>query len=94
MTGTADTEATEFHAIYNLEVMVIPTNRWLIRTEHPDVVYRTESEKFQAVVEEIRELHKQGRPALVGTISLKIGTPEQHAQTPGNSPQRPERQAA
>jgi len=71
MTGTADTEATEFHAIYNLEVMVIPTNRWLIRTEHPDVVYRTESEKFQAVVEEIRELHKQGRPALVGTISIE-----------------------
>ena len=71
MTGTADTEATEFHAIYNLEVMVIPTNRWLIRTEHPDVVYRTESEKFHAVVEEIRELHKQGRPALVGTISIE-----------------------
>ena len=71
MTGTADTEAAEFHAIYKLEVMVIPTNRWLIRTEHPDVVYRTESEKFQAVVEEIRELHKQGRPVLVGTISIE-----------------------
>src|SRR4249920_2537810 len=71
MTGTADTEAAEFHAIYNLEVMVIPTNRWLIRTEHPDVVYRTEPEKFHAVVEEIRELHKQGRPALVGTISIE-----------------------
>jgi preprotein translocase subunit SecA len=52
-------------------VMVVPTNRWLIRTEHPDVVYRTESEKFHAVVEEIRELHKQGRPALVGTISIE-----------------------
>ena len=51
--------------------MVIPTNRWLIRTEHPDVVYRTEAEKFHAVVEEIRELHKQGRPALVGTISIE-----------------------
>jgi preprotein translocase subunit SecA len=71
MTGTADTEATEFHAIYKLEVMVIPTNRWLIRTEYPDVVYRTEPEKFQAVVEEIRELHKQGRPVLVGTISIE-----------------------
>jgi preprotein translocase subunit SecA len=70
MTGTADTEAAEFHAIYKLEVMVIPTNRWLIRTEHPDVVYRTESEKFQAVLEEIRELHKPGRPVLVGTISI------------------------
>jgi preprotein translocase subunit SecA len=71
MTGTADTEATEFHAIYKLEVMVIPTNRHLIRTEYPDVVYRTESEKFQAVVEEIRELHEQGRPVLVGTISIE-----------------------
>jgi preprotein translocase subunit SecA len=71
MTGTADTEATEFHAIYNLDVMVIPTNRSLIRTEHPDVVYRTEREKFQAVVEEIRELHQQGRPVLVGTISIE-----------------------
>src|SRR6266487_3109710 len=71
MTGTADTEATEFHAIYNLEVMVIPTNRWLIRTEYPDVVYRTEPEKFHAVVDEIRELHKQGRPVLVGTISIE-----------------------
>jgi len=71
MTGTADTEATEFHAIYNLEVMVIPTNRSLIRTEYADVVYRTEREKFQAVVEEIRELHKQSRPVLVGTISIE-----------------------
>src|SRR3989454_163547 len=71
MTGTADTEATEFHTIYNLEVMVIPTNRSLIRTEYADVVYRTEREKFQAVVEEIRELHKQSRPVLVGTISIE-----------------------
>ncbi|MFL5624791.1 MAG: preprotein translocase subunit SecA, partial [Ktedonobacteraceae bacterium] len=71
MTGTADTEATEFHAIYNLDVMVIPTNRFLIRTEYPDVVYRTEQEKFQAAVAEIRELHKQGRPVLVGTISIE-----------------------
>jgi preprotein translocase subunit SecA len=71
MTGTADTEAAEFHTIYKLEVMVIPTNRWLIRTEYPDVVYRTEAEKFQAVVEEIRELHKAGRPVLVGTISIE-----------------------
>jgi preprotein translocase subunit SecA len=71
MTGTADTEATEFHAIYNLEVMVMPTNRRLIRTEHPDVVYRTEAEKFHAVVEEIRELYRKGRPVLVGTISIE-----------------------
>ena len=71
MTGTADTEATEFHTIYNLDVMVIPTNCALIRTEYPDVIYQTEREKFRAVVEEIKELHKHGRPVLVGTISIE-----------------------
>jgi len=71
MTGTADTEAVEFDKIYKLEVMVIPTNRTLIRLEHPDVVYRTEGEKFEAVVEEIRELHERQQPVLVGTISIE-----------------------
>lgn len=71
MTGTADTEAAEFHAIYNLDVVVIPTNRSLVRVEYPDVVYRTAPEKFNAVVDEIRELHRQGRPVLVGTISIE-----------------------
>jgi preprotein translocase subunit SecA len=71
MTGTADTEAAEFHEIYNLDVVVIPPNRPLIRTEYPDVIYRTEREKFRAVVEEIKALHKQGRPVLVGTISIE-----------------------
>jgi preprotein translocase subunit SecA len=71
MTGTAETEAPEFDKIYKLEVLVIPTNRPLIRVEHPDVVYRTEKEKFTAVVEEIKELHKSGRPVLVGTISIE-----------------------
>ena len=71
MTGTADTEATEFHTIYNLDVTVIPTNRTLIRTEYPDVIYQTEREKFRAVVEEIKELHTHGRPVLVGTISIE-----------------------
>ena len=71
MTGTADTEAQEFHTIYNLEVMVIPTNRALIRHNYPDVVYRTEEEKFKAVVDEIEELYAAGRPALVGTISIE-----------------------
>jgi len=71
MTGTADTEAQEFHTIYNLEVMVIPTNRALIRHNYPDVVYRTEEEKFKAVVDEIEELYAIGRPALVGTISIE-----------------------
>jgi preprotein translocase subunit SecA len=71
MTGTADTEAVEFDKIYGLEVVVIPTNRPLIRLEAPDVVYRTEREKFKAVVEEIDELHGKGQPVLVGTISIE-----------------------
>ncbi|HEX9868993.1 MAG TPA: preprotein translocase subunit SecA [Candidatus Tectomicrobia bacterium] len=71
MTGTADTEAQEFHTIYNLDVMVIPTNRALIRHNYPDVVYRTEEEKFKAVVDEIEELYADGRPTLVGTISIE-----------------------
>jgi preprotein translocase subunit SecA len=71
MTGTADTEAQEFHTIYNLDVMVIPTNRTLIRHNHPDVVFRTEGEKFTAVVDEIEDLYAVGRPVLVGTISIE-----------------------
>jgi preprotein translocase subunit SecA len=71
MTGTADTEAAEFRKIYNLDVVVIPTNMPLIRTNHPDVIYKTENEKFRAVVREIEELHRMGRPALVGTISIE-----------------------
>jgi preprotein translocase subunit SecA len=71
MTGTAETEAAEFDKIYKLEVLVIPTNRPLIRVENPDVVYRTEPEKFGAVVKEIQELHESGRPVLVGTISIE-----------------------
>jgi preprotein translocase subunit SecA len=70
MTGTADTEAEEFAKIYNLEVVVIPTHKKMIRIDHPDCIFRTEREKFQAVVEEIKELHAQGRPVLVGTISI------------------------
>jgi preprotein translocase subunit SecA len=70
MTGTADTEAVEFRKIYNLDVVVIPTNRHLIRTNYPDVVYRTEKEKFKAVVTEIEELYAKGKPVLVGTLSI------------------------
>jgi preprotein translocase subunit SecA len=70
MTGTADTEAVEFKKIYNLDVLVIPTNRPLIRTNHADVVYRTEKEKFKAVVAEIEDLYRKGRPVLVGTLSI------------------------
>ncbi len=71
MTGTAETEAPEFDKIYKLDVLVIPTNRPLIRVENPDVVYRTEREKFEAVVKEIGTLHESGRPVLVGTISIE-----------------------
>jgi preprotein translocase subunit SecA len=71
MTGTADTEAVEFDKIYKLEVMVAPPNRPLIRLENPDLVYRTEEEKFRAVVGEIVELHEKGQPVLVGTVSIE-----------------------
>jgi preprotein translocase subunit SecA len=71
MTGTADTEAAEFDKIYKLDVLAIPTNRPLIRVENPDVVYRTEREKFEAVIKEIKELNLTGRPVLVGTISIE-----------------------
>ncbi len=71
MTGTAATEATEFRQIYGLDVVEIPTNKPLIRLENPDVIYRTGEEKWNAVVEEIVELSKKGRPVLVGTISIE-----------------------
>ena len=71
MTGTADTEAVEFKKTYNLDVIVIPTNQALIRTNYPDVVYRTEREKFKAAAQEIEELCAKGRPVLVGTLSIE-----------------------
>ncbi|HBT20874.1 MAG TPA: preprotein translocase subunit SecA [Peptococcaceae bacterium] len=71
MTGTAKTEEQEFREIYGLDVVVIPTNKPLIRKDYPDVVYRTEKGKFEAVVEEIVERHKKGQPVLVGTISIE-----------------------
>jgi len=70
MTGTAETEAQEFHDIYKLGVMTIPTNRPNIRKDRNDSVYKTRREKFTAVINEIREMHKLGRPVLVGTISV------------------------
>jgi len=71
MTGTADTEAEEFAKIYNLDVMVIPPNRKLLRVENPDLVYRTEQEKWDAIVKEILDEHEKGRPVLVGTVSIE-----------------------
>src|SRR5437667_2771658 len=71
MTGTADTEAAEFDKIYNLEVVVMPPNKPMIRRDQPDLVYRTEREKFAAIIEEIKEKHTKGQPTLVGTISIE-----------------------
>src|SRR6476661_4952619 len=71
MTGTADTEAEEFNKIYKLDVVVIPANRPLRRLENPDLVYRTEKEKWDAIVTEIVDEHAKGRPVLVGTVSIE-----------------------
>ncbi|HVT61769.1 MAG TPA: preprotein translocase subunit SecA [Thermoanaerobaculia bacterium] len=71
MTGTADTEASEFGQIYNLDVTVVPTNRPMIREDRADLVYRTAQEKWSAVVEEIRDCHERGQPVLVGTVSIE-----------------------
>jgi preprotein translocase subunit SecA len=71
MTGTADTEAAEFAKIYNLEVVVIPTHKPMIRIDHPDVVYKTAKAKFNAVVNEIEDCYRRGQPVLVGTISIE-----------------------
>jgi len=70
MTGTAKTEEQEFQKIYGLDVVVIPTNKPMIRTDFPDVIYKTKAAKYRAVVKEIVELHKEGRPVLVGTTSI------------------------
>jgi preprotein translocase subunit SecA len=72
MTGTADTEATEFKKIYDLDVVVIPTNMPMIRADFPDVIYKSRREKFEAALDEIVELHKKGQPVLVGTISIDV----------------------
>ena len=72
MTGTADTEAAEFKKIYDLDVMVIPTNQSMIRIDNPDVIYKTRKEKFDAAINEIVELNKKGQPVLVGTISIDV----------------------
>jgi preprotein translocase subunit SecA len=71
MTGTAETEAAEFENIYKLEVVVIPTNKQMLRLEHPDVVFRTEKEKYFAAADEIEKLHAKGQPVLVGTTSIE-----------------------
>jgi preprotein translocase subunit SecA len=71
MTGTALTEAEEFHKIYGLDVVVIPTNQAMVRTDSPDVIYKSEQSKFEAVIDEIVEMNKEKRPVLVGTVSVE-----------------------
>ncbi len=71
MTGTALTEAEEFHKIYDLDVLVIPTHRPMVRQDSPDVVYKDKESKFKAVINEIEQFHKEGRPVLVGTVSIE-----------------------
>ncbi|MFP3866692.1 MAG: preprotein translocase subunit SecA [Desulfobacteraceae bacterium] len=71
MTGTADTEAEEFKKIYNLDVVVIPTHKKMIRIDNPDVIYKSEAEKFNAIVEEIKDCYQRGQPVLVGTTSVE-----------------------
>jgi len=71
MTGTAETEAEEFHKIYGLEVVLIPTHKPMIREDFPDQIYKDEKAKFRAVAREIEQLHKEGRPALIGTVSIE-----------------------
>ncbi|HEX2687770.1 MAG TPA: preprotein translocase subunit SecA, partial [Kofleriaceae bacterium] len=71
MTGTADTEAQELHQIYKLDVSVIPTNKPMIRKDHPDLVYKNEAGKFRAVVADVEDCHKRGQPVLVGTVSVE-----------------------
>ena len=72
MTGTADTEAPEFKKIYNLDVVIIPTNRDMARKDYADVIYKNQAAKYRAIVREIKELHEKGQPALVGTISIDV----------------------
>ncbi|TME90829.1 MAG: preprotein translocase subunit SecA [Chloroflexi bacterium] len=71
MTGTALTEAEEFHKIYGLDVVVIPTHKSMVRSDHPDVIYKSEKSKFDAVIDEIVEMNRQKRPVLVGTVSVE-----------------------
>lgn len=79
MTGTADTEAFEFQSIYGLETVVIPTNKPMIRNDMPDMVYRTEAEKFAAIIEDIKERVAKGQPSLVGTVSIEKSELLSHA---------------
>jgi preprotein translocase subunit SecA len=72
MTGTAETEAPEFHKIYKLDVVVIPTHRPAVRKDHADMIFRTKREKYRAIIQEIQDCHDRGQPVLVGTVSVEV----------------------
>jgi preprotein translocase subunit SecA len=91
MTGTAETEAAEFDSTYKLEVAVIPTNQPMVRTDNSDVIYRTLPEKWDAVIEEIVELHEKGQPVLVGTVSVENSELISRRLTKAGIPHRDER---
>ena len=93
MTGTADTEAPEFMKIYNLDVTVIPTNRTVVRADEDDLVYMDEIEKFEAICDEIADIHKKGQPMLVGTVSIeKSERLVQASYAQGSSARSPQRE--
>ena len=93
MTGTAETEAGEFWDIYKLDVVVIPTNRPIQRDDRNDLIYKTEREKFNAVVNDVQELSEAGRPVLVGTTSVEISEKlSRYMRGRGHQAQRPQRQ--
>ena len=95
MTGTAWTEREEFQKIYNLDVVVVPTHRPMVRGDQADLVYKTEDAKFNAVVDEIEELSKNGRPILVGHhIGREVGASRRVARSPRRRARGAERQAA
>ena len=92
MTGTALTEEQEFQQIYGMDVVEIPTNRPMIRIDHPDVIYKTAAAKYNAIIEQILECHERRQPVLVGTISIEkselLGKMLKKAQSPVQYPQR------
>ena len=92
MTGTAATQALEFQQVYEMPVEVIPTNRPMIRVDHPDAIFATKAEKEDAVLAEIRRLHQKGQPVLVGTGSVEESErlSRRLRRHPASRPQRPE----
>ena len=92
MTGTAMTEEEEFGTIYKLDMVEIPTNKPMIRVDHPDVVYKTEAGKYRAIIRQIEDCHEKGQPVLVGTISIEKSELLSNAEPKGHQAQGAQRQ--